>query len=85
MGVKLGTTRPSPDAVRAAVRRALHEPSFAAAAGRVRDEMPMHDAATESAGLLERLAATGRPVLRDEAAGPEAERAFFPPHTAQGA
>ncbi|CAA9236379.1 MAG: hypothetical protein AVDCRST_MAG41-1211, partial [uncultured Corynebacteriales bacterium] len=44
VGVALGTTRPSPAAVRAGVRRVLDEPSFGAAAGRVRDEMAPHDA-----------------------------------------
>jgi UDP:flavonoid glycosyltransferase YjiC (YdhE family) len=59
------------------VRRVLREPSFAAAAGRVRDEMATHDAASESADLLERLAATGRPVVRDAA--------FVPPQPVPGA
>ncbi len=77
VGVKLGTTRPSPEAVRDAVRRVLREPSFAAAAGRVRDEMATHDAASESADLLERLAATGRPVVGDAA--------FVPPQPVPGA
>jgi UDP:flavonoid glycosyltransferase YjiC (YdhE family) len=62
VGLRLGTTRPSPDAVGRAVRRVLHEPSFAAAAARVRDEMVAHDAARESATLLEELARTRRTV-----------------------
>jgi UDP:flavonoid glycosyltransferase YjiC (YdhE family) len=62
VGLRLGTTRPSPKAVRDAVRRVLRQPAFAAAAGRVRDEMVTHDAARESADLLERLARTRRPV-----------------------
>jgi len=63
-GLRLGTTRPSPDAVRDAVRRVLHEPSFGAAAGRVRAEMVTHDAAREAADLLLELARNRRPVVR---------------------
>ena len=48
------------------VRRVLTEPGFAAAASRIRDEMAGHDAGREGADLLERLALTGRPVLRAE-------------------
>jgi UDP:flavonoid glycosyltransferase YjiC (YdhE family) len=62
VGLRLGTTRPSVERVRAAVRRVLGEPSFTAAAGRVRDEMAPHDAGREGAVLLERLAATRAPV-----------------------
>jgi UDP:flavonoid glycosyltransferase YjiC (YdhE family) len=42
----------------------LDEPSFRTAARRVQAEMAAHDAANESADLLERLASTRRPVLR---------------------
>jgi UDP:flavonoid glycosyltransferase YjiC (YdhE family) len=55
----LRTSRPTPDAVRAAVRRVLAEPSFRAAAERVRADMAPHDAGREGAALLERLAETG--------------------------
>jgi UDP:flavonoid glycosyltransferase YjiC (YdhE family) len=64
VGVRLGTTRPTDQAVGAAVRRVLTEPSFREAAGRVAAEMVRHDAAVEGAELLERLAATRAPVLR---------------------
>lgn len=64
VGLALGTTRPAADRVRVAVRRVLGEPSFGAAAARVSAEMQAHDAARESADLLERLAATGAPVHR---------------------
>ena len=67
VGVKLGSTRPSADAVRRGVRTVLIEPRYAAAAGRVRDEMAQHDAGREGADLLERLAATQQPVLRADA------------------
>lgn len=62
VGLALRTSRPGPDAVRDGVRRVLTEPSFRAAAGRMRDEMAPHDAGREGAALLERLAETGAPV-----------------------
>jgi UDP:flavonoid glycosyltransferase YjiC (YdhE family) len=64
VGLRLGATRPSPRSVRTAVRRVLREPGFAAAAARVQAELAAHDAAEESADLLEELARTGRPVTR---------------------
>lgn len=62
VGLRLGTTRPTPAAVAGAVRRVLAEPSFRTAAGRVRAEMAPHDAGREGALLLERLATTRAPV-----------------------
>jgi len=62
VGLRLGTTRPAPAAVAGGVRRVLAEPSFRAAAERVRVEMAAHDAGREGALLLERLAATRAPV-----------------------
>lgn len=64
VGVRLGTTRPDPAAVRDGVRRVSTEPSYGAAAGRVRQEMAEHDAAREGAELLSELARTQQPVLR---------------------
>jgi UDP:flavonoid glycosyltransferase YjiC (YdhE family) len=64
VGVRLGTTRPRPEAVRDGVRRVLTEPSFAAAAGRIRDEMAAHDAGREGAELLVELAVTRAKVSR---------------------
>ena len=49
VGVRLGTTRPTDDAVGAAVRRVLSEPAFREAAGRVAAEMAPHHAASEGA------------------------------------
>lgn len=66
VGLRLGRTHPSEQRVRDAVRRVLAEPSFRDAAERVRTESAAHDAAEEGADLLERLAATGRPVLRQD-------------------
>jgi UDP:flavonoid glycosyltransferase YjiC (YdhE family) len=71
VGVALGTTRPTSQAIADGVRRVLTEPGFAAAAGRLRDEMAGHDAGREGADLLERLALTGRPVLRSDSELPE--------------
>lgn len=66
VGIRLGTTRPTAGAVRAAVQRALTEPSFAAAARVIQQEMSVHDAGREGAELLERLARTQLPVLRPD-------------------
>lgn len=62
VGLRLGTSRPSPKALADGVRRVLAEPSFRAAAGRIAAEMAPHDAGLEGAVLLERLAATRAPV-----------------------
>lgn len=64
VGIRLGKDHPAPEAVRDAVERVRTDPSFAAAAGRVRDEMAEHDAGREGAELLERLAVTRAPVPR---------------------
>ncbi len=69
VGVRLGTSRPTPRAVRAAVQRVLGEPSFRQAAQRLEAEMAGHDAGREGADLLLRLAATRRPVLREVPVG----------------
>jgi UDP:flavonoid glycosyltransferase YjiC (YdhE family) len=71
VGLRLGTTRPAPKAVGNAVRRVLREPSFAAAADRVRAEMVTHDAGRESADLLEQLGRTRRPVTAAAASSSE--------------
>ena len=52
------------------VRRVLDEPAFQSAASRVRSEMAEHDAANESADLLEQLAATRSRVGRMDAVRP---------------
>lgn len=62
VGVRIRSTTPGPRRLRTAIRRALHDPRHRAAAQRVGAEMRRHDAAEESADLLERLAATGEPV-----------------------
>jgi UDP:flavonoid glycosyltransferase YjiC (YdhE family) len=62
VGRNLRTATPTPEHVRGAVRALLDDPSYRTAAGRVALDLAGHDAAAESADLLERLAATGRPV-----------------------
>ena len=62
VGRNLRTATPTPDQVRVAVRALLDDASYRTAAGRVALDLSGHDAAAESADLLERLAATGRPV-----------------------
>ena len=65
VGVRLGTTRPEPAAVRSGVRRVLDDPSYRRATGRVRQEMSSHDAGREGAALLQQLAATQQLVPSD--------------------
>lgn len=64
VGIRLGTASPDSKAVRRAVQEVLTEERYASSAGRARAEMVLHDAGREGADLLERLAATGRPVHR---------------------
>jgi len=69
VGVRLGTTRPSPQAVASGVRSVLSEPRYRAAAALVRVEMAQHDAGAEGADLLEELASTRRLVPRRSGVG----------------
>jgi UDP:flavonoid glycosyltransferase YjiC (YdhE family) len=69
VGIKLGTSRPKPDAVRRAVDKVLHDRQYAAAAGRVQAEMAEHDAGREGADLLEQLASNGLRNRLPETAG----------------
>lgn len=64
-GVDLRTDHPRPATVRAAVRSVLRDRSHRAAAAVIADDLARHDAPVEAADLLERLAATGAPVVRD--------------------
>lgn len=64
VGVRIRRTRPRPGAIRDAVGKVLSDPSYRAAADRVRREMAGHDAGAEGAALLLQLAHTRRPVLR---------------------
>jgi UDP:flavonoid glycosyltransferase YjiC (YdhE family) len=71
VGVRLGTTRPSPESVAGGVRIVLDEPRYREAAGRVRAEMAQHDAGAEGADLLEELARTRVTVPRLDGASKE--------------
>jgi UDP:flavonoid glycosyltransferase YjiC (YdhE family) len=65
VGVGMRKQAVRPAEVRAAVRRVLREPGFRARAGALQAEMAASGGPARSAQLLERLGATGRPVLRD--------------------
>lgn len=61
-GINLRTATPAPEKVRAAVRAVLGEPSYRASARRIQESMARQDGPANAVRLLERLAATGRPV-----------------------
>jgi len=63
-GIRLATDAPSPDVLRQAVLSVLTHPRYTAAAARIADDLSRHDAPAEAADLLEELARTGKPVLR---------------------
>jgi UDP:flavonoid glycosyltransferase YjiC (YdhE family) len=70
-GINLKTKAPAPEQIRAAVHAVLDDPRYRQNARRIQASYARHNAPTEAAALLERLAATGRPVLRGEpSAGP---------------
>ena len=66
-GVDLRTGRPRPEQVRDAVREALADPSYRARAAEVAAALAPLDGAGETVRLVERLVATGAPVLREQA------------------
>jgi UDP:flavonoid glycosyltransferase YjiC (YdhE family) len=66
-GIDLRTGRPTPEQVRAAVRRVLSEPDHAEAARRVARSFAEHDGPREVADLLQRLVTSGGPVPRTTA------------------
>jgi MGT family glycosyltransferase len=63
VGVNLRTSTPSAPRVRQAVRRVLGDARYRARARAMAAEMAGYDAPGRAAELVERLAATGRPVL----------------------
>ncbi|MBC8075436.1 MAG: glycosyl transferase, partial [Chloroflexales bacterium] len=75
-GINLKTGTPTPEQIRTAVRTALASPKYRQQAQRIQADYARHDAPQASAALLERLAATRRPVLRDAqpALAPSTER-----------
>jgi MGT family glycosyltransferase len=66
VGVNLKTNRPNEAQVRDAVKKVLGDAQYRANARRAQAELARHDGPAEAAALLERLAATGQPVLRKE-------------------
>jgi UDP:flavonoid glycosyltransferase YjiC (YdhE family) len=63
-GINLKTQNPTPDQIRQAVQEVLDVPRYRQAAQRIHADFARHNAPLEAADLLERLAATGQPVLR---------------------
>jgi UDP:flavonoid glycosyltransferase YjiC (YdhE family) len=63
VGLNLKTSRPTVAQIRSAVRALLGEPTYATRARAIRDELATHNAASEAAALLERLAVTRKPVI----------------------
>jgi MGT family glycosyltransferase len=66
VGLNLKTNRPSKAQVQGGVRQLLSEPSFRSKASAIQAALSRHDAAREAAALLEELAVTRRPVLREQ-------------------
>jgi len=68
VGINLKTNKPSPEQMRAAVKRVLSTPSYRQKARELQAELARHDAPGEAAILLEQLAATKQPVFAARAA-----------------
>jgi UDP:flavonoid glycosyltransferase YjiC (YdhE family) len=64
-GINLKTGTPTPQQVSTAVQSVLTDPRYRAGARAIETELRRHDAPQEAATLLERLADTKQPVLRD--------------------
>jgi MGT family glycosyltransferase len=64
-GINLKTGKPTREQIRAAVREALDTPRYRHNARRIQADYAQHNAPQEAADLLERLAATRQPVLRE--------------------
>jgi UDP:flavonoid glycosyltransferase YjiC (YdhE family) len=73
-GINLKTNRPTPAQVGAAVRDMLANQRYRQNARRIQADYARHSAPEEAAALLERLAATGRPVLHEGANASMADR-----------
>ena len=63
-GINFKTATPTPAQVRSAVRQLLDEPRFRQRAQALKAEYARYDAVANGVELIERLALTGRPVLR---------------------
>jgi UDP:flavonoid glycosyltransferase YjiC (YdhE family) len=64
-GINLRTKAPTPEQVRAAVQEVLANPRYRRNAQRIQADYARYNAPEEAAVLLERLAATRQPVLRE--------------------
>ena len=64
VGINLNTHRPTPTQIGSAARRGLNESHYHIQARRIQQDIARYDAGSTAAALLERLAATRRPVLR---------------------
>ena len=69
VGLNLRTATPRPEQIRRAVKTILDDGRFAERARMLQREYARYDAPQRAADLLEQLAASGRPVLRERAAG----------------
>jgi UDP:flavonoid glycosyltransferase YjiC (YdhE family) len=67
VGLDLATDTPTAEAVRRGVLRVLEVATYRAAARRIQADFARYDQQAEAAQLLERLAETGRPILRTPA------------------
>jgi UDP:flavonoid glycosyltransferase YjiC (YdhE family) len=67
-GINLKHKSPSPAQIRAAVRAIRNDPRYRQQAERIRQDYRQHQAPQEAVALLEELAATGQPVLREQLA-----------------
>jgi MGT family glycosyltransferase len=63
-GINLHTGTPTAAQLRDAVIRVLEEPTYRDHARRIQSDFARHDGPREAADLLERVAATARPVVR---------------------
>jgi MGT family glycosyltransferase len=64
-GINLKTNTPAPDQIRNAVKQVLGDSAFRDNAKRLLADYSRHNGPTEAAALLEKLAKTKQPVLRD--------------------
>jgi MGT family glycosyltransferase len=63
-GVDLKTKSPTAQQIRAAVKQVLSEPRYRQKAQQIQADYARHDAPTEAAHLLERLATSRQPIVR---------------------
>jgi UDP:flavonoid glycosyltransferase YjiC (YdhE family) len=71
VGLNLKSKAPPPERLRQAVRTVLGDPRYRQRAQALQAEIARYDAPARAASLLEQLAATRQPVLRDAPPAPE--------------